>query len=69
MSTVTAVPIAPVKRSYVVWLIVGIIAAVMAAACPAHAFLLLCALAGLVGCCCYLLAAARHSSNVQALFY
>ncbi|MDF2495020.1 FKBP-type peptidyl-prolyl cis-trans isomerase [Sphingomonas sp.] len=32
MSTVTAVPIAPVKRSYVVWLIVGILAAVMAAA-------------------------------------
>jgi hypothetical protein len=32
MSTVTAVPIAPVKRSYVVWLIVGILLAVMAAA-------------------------------------
>ena len=32
MSTVTAVPIAPVKRSYVVWLIVGIVLAVMAAA-------------------------------------
>ncbi|WBH16153.1 FKBP-type peptidyl-prolyl cis-trans isomerase [Sphingomonas radiodurans] len=32
MSTVTAVPIAAVKRSYVLWLIVGIIAAVVAAA-------------------------------------
>lgn len=32
MSTVTAVPIAPVKRSYIVWLIAGIIAAVLAAA-------------------------------------
>ncbi|QNE30863.1 FKBP-type peptidyl-prolyl cis-trans isomerase [Sphingomonas sp. NBWT7] len=32
MSTVTAVPIAPVKRSYVLWLIVGIVAAFAAAA-------------------------------------
>jgi hypothetical protein len=31
MSTVTAVPIAPVKRSYVLWLIAGILAAVVAA--------------------------------------
>ncbi len=32
MSTVTAVPIAPVKRSYIVWLIVGIALALVAAA-------------------------------------
>lgn len=32
MSTVTAVPIAPVKRAYWVWLIVGIVVAVLAAA-------------------------------------
>lgn len=32
MSTVTAVPIAPVKRSYLGWLIAGILAAVLAAA-------------------------------------
>ena len=32
MSTVTAVPILPVKRSYVVWLVVGVILALVAAA-------------------------------------
>ena len=31
MSSVTAVPIAPVKRSYVLWLVAGILAAVVAA--------------------------------------
>ncbi|WEK42266.1 MAG: FKBP-type peptidyl-prolyl cis-trans isomerase [Candidatus Sphingomonas colombiensis] len=31
MSTVTAVPIPPVKRSYIVWLVLGIIAALVAA--------------------------------------
>ncbi|WP_298672846.1 FKBP-type peptidyl-prolyl cis-trans isomerase [uncultured Sphingomonas sp.] len=31
MSTVTAVPIPPVKRSYVVWLVLGIVAALVAA--------------------------------------
>jgi len=31
MSTVTAVPIPPVKRSYIVWLVLGILAALVAA--------------------------------------
>lgn len=31
MSTVTAVPIPPVKRSYIVWLVIGIVAALVAA--------------------------------------
>ena len=37
MSTVTAVPIAPVKRGYIVWLIVAIVAALVAAAALARA--------------------------------
>ncbi|MFW2851994.1 FKBP-type peptidyl-prolyl cis-trans isomerase [Sphingomonas sp. TX0543] len=32
MSTVTAVPIPPVKRSYIVWLVLGIVAVLVAAA-------------------------------------